>query len=359
MKKILFLLIIPFLLSGCYDYNELNDLAIISGVGIDYKDDKFSVTFEIISTKKSGGDSSASSSSYNVTAEAKTITEAFLKNGNNMDKVPYFDHIEIVVISEEIAKNYLNEVSEYLIRSTKFRDEFYMAISKDTTAKELISTTTKEKPLASNFLVQLLENSHDSDSAGYYTPFTETLNSIITDGEDAIMQVFTLKDKKIVLDGMGIFKDFELKTIINTEKSPIVNLLNNFNIQNILFSHSCDKNNKVVISIYDGNIKFEPNINNITVKAKLNARIHEDNCSESLRNVDTYKELESEFTKIIESIMKDIINILKTYESNALKIGLYEHIKYRNDKYFEWKDKEFKYDIDLKINKKGLIFEVE
>ena len=217
MKKILFLLIIPFLLSGCYDYNELNDLAIISGVGIDYKDDKFSVTFEIISTKKSGGDSSASSSSYNVTAEAKTITEAFLKNGNNMDKVPYFDHIEIVVISEEIAKNYLNEVSEYLIRSTKFRDEFYMAISKDTTAKELISTTTKEKPLASNFLVQLLENSHDSDSAGYYTPFTETLNSIITDGEDAIMQVFTLKDKKIVLDGMGIFKDFELKTIINTE----------------------------------------------------------------------------------------------------------------------------------------------
>ena len=38
MKKFC-LIIIVFLLSGCYDYKGLNDLAIISGIAIDYVDD--------------------------------------------------------------------------------------------------------------------------------------------------------------------------------------------------------------------------------------------------------------------------------------------------------------------------------
>ena len=135
MKKILILIIMIFLLSGCYDYNELNDIAIVSGVGIDYKDDKYSVTFEIISTKKSG-DSSGSSSSYTASSEAETITEAFLKIGNSLDKVAYYDHIEMVIISEELAKNKMVEVSEFLIRSPKLRNEFYLALAKDTTAKK-------------------------------------------------------------------------------------------------------------------------------------------------------------------------------------------------------------------------------
>ena len=54
MKKLLILLIIPFILSGCYDYNELNDLAIISGIGIDYENEEYIVTYEILSTKKEG-----------------------------------------------------------------------------------------------------------------------------------------------------------------------------------------------------------------------------------------------------------------------------------------------------------------
>lgn len=358
MKKLIFLLIIPFLLSGCFDYNELDDLAIITGVGIDYKEEEYEVTFEIISTKKEG-ETSGSTSAYTRSSSAKTISEAFAKNGNIMDKVAYYNHIEIVIIDEEIAKNHLKEVSEFLIRSSRFRNEFYMAIANNTTAKELLNTTSKEKPLASTYMANLLEHNNDSNNAGYYTPFTETLNSIINKGEDAIISIFTLDEKKIKLDGMGIFKDFELKEKINNEEASILNLLNNFNAENIYLKKPCNNSNKnIVISIYDSKISFEPNNDFITVKAKLSGRIHEDSCSDSLRKEDTYKELEKEFSKILEEKMENIINILKINQSNALKIGTYEHIKYRNNDYFAWINKPFKYEIDLKINKKGLIFEV-
>lgn len=357
MKKLIFLLIIPFLLTGCFDYNELNDLAIVTGVGIDYKDNEYSVTFEIISTKKEG-ETSGSTSAYTVTSSAKTITEAFANNGKLMDKVAYYDHIEIVVMDEEIAKNHLKEVSEYLIRSSKLRNEFYTAIAKDTTAKDLLNTTSKEKPLASTFMVDLLEHSNDSNNAGYYTPFTETLNSMLSPGEDAVMSLFTLDDEKIKLDGMGIFKDFELKEKIDNDQASIINLLNNFNVETVFFESSCGDNKNIVVSIYESKISFEPDNNNITVKAKLDGRIHEDNCSDSLRKEDTYKELEKEFTTIIEKKIDEIITTLKLNKSNALKIGTYENIKYRNNEYFSWTNKTIKYEIDLKINKKGLIFEV-
>ena len=47
MKKII-LLIAIFLLGGCYDYAEIDDLGIIVGLIIDYKDNKYEITSQIL-----------------------------------------------------------------------------------------------------------------------------------------------------------------------------------------------------------------------------------------------------------------------------------------------------------------------
>ena len=52
MKKIIILIVLIFLTSGCYDNIELNNLAIITGLGIDYKDDNFYLTYEILNDIK-------------------------------------------------------------------------------------------------------------------------------------------------------------------------------------------------------------------------------------------------------------------------------------------------------------------
>lgn len=358
MKKILILLIIPILLGGCYDYNELGDLAIVSGIGIDYKDDEFEVTFEILSTKKEGEQGSSSSSTYNVTAKGNTVAEAFSKNGNNMDKVPYYDHIKVVVISEDIAKNHLKEISELLIRNSKLRNEFYITIAKNASAKDIISSSSKEKPVAAQFIVDLLEHSNDSSSAGYYAPFTKILRNILTDGEDAIMSTLKLEDDKIILDGMAVFKDFELKYIYNNNEAAVINLLNNFKSRTVFFEKSCG-NKKTVMSIYESDIKIEPNNEIIKVSGKLNGRINENNCDYDLKEEKTYQKLQKEFTNVVTDEMNKIINSLQLFESNALSIGKNYYNKYRQKNFYLWTTQDIKFDLDLKINKKGLIFEVK
>lgn len=379
MKKLIILLIIPLILTGCYDYNELSDLAIVSGIGIDFEEDEFIVTFEILSTKKEG-ETSASSSTYNVSSKGSSVVEAFSKNGTLMDKIPYFEHVDVIVISEEVAKNHLKEVSEYIIRTSKLRNETYLAIASNYTAKEVISNTSTEKPVAASFITNLLENNKNSASAAYYIPYTEVLNSILTKGEDAIVSVISLKEKEekeqqseeqnesgnekeqqsekeIELIGLGIFKDYELKHIFNTEESSIINLLNNFDPETVFFEKSCH-NGKIVFSVYESEIKIEPNNENLKIGGKLNIRINEDTCGSNLRDEKTYEELQKEFTKIVENKMTNVLLKFQKEKSNALKIGKSYYNKYRKPYYELWTTQNIAYDLDLKINKKGLIFEV-
>ena len=210
MKKIFLLLLVPFILGGCYDYNGLNDLAIISGIGIDYEEEEFKVTFEVISTKKEG-DSSAPSSTYYVTSTGESIVYAFTSAANQMDKVPYFEHVEMVVFSKDVAENHLEECIDYLIRTERLRNEFYTVIAEDS-AEELVTASSKDHPINSTYLVELLEFNSETFNSAYYSQFTKSVNSMLSDGEDAMMPVFKIKgEDTIELSGLGVFRDFQLQ----------------------------------------------------------------------------------------------------------------------------------------------------
>ncbi len=225
-------------------------------------------------------------------------------------------------------------------------------------AKDIISSSSKEKPVASQFIVDLLEHSKDSSSASYYAPFTKTLRNILTEGEDAIMSALKLEEDKIILSGMAVFKNFELKYIYDTKEASIINLLNNFNPRTVFFEKSCN-GKKTVMSIYESNIKIEPNNEVIKISGKLNGRINENNCDYDLKKEETYQKLQKEFTDVITEEMNKVINSLQLFESNALSIGKSYFNKYRKENYYLWTKQNVKFDLDLKINKKGLIFEVK
>ena len=67
MKKIILILVI-LLTTGCYDYVELNNISIVSSIGIDYIDNEFILTLEILDDNNS---------SYVVSTKGKTIVNAF------------------------------------------------------------------------------------------------------------------------------------------------------------------------------------------------------------------------------------------------------------------------------------------
>lgn len=94
--KIIFILLI-FLFTGCYNYRELNNLAITSAVGIDKKDGKYYVTTQVINTQKMGSDSTSTGSQSKFVlyeTSGDTLQEAFRQIVLESPKRIYANHLQ-------------------------------------------------------------------------------------------------------------------------------------------------------------------------------------------------------------------------------------------------------------------------
>ena len=77
MKKMIFIIPIIFLLTGCYNYREINELAIVSGVSISKVGDEIELTTEVINPKKEQDASSGEEPEFIIyTFRAKSVQEA-------------------------------------------------------------------------------------------------------------------------------------------------------------------------------------------------------------------------------------------------------------------------------------------
>ena len=100
MKKIIIILIIILSFTGCYNYKELNKIAIVSSIAIDKKDDKYLVSAQVMNAKQD----KESESSQVVVYEAKgeTINGALRNMTMKAPRTIYGGHLSKLVISEEI-----------------------------------------------------------------------------------------------------------------------------------------------------------------------------------------------------------------------------------------------------------------
>ena len=240
MKKLLILVITIFLTSGCYDYVELNDLSIISGISVDYKEDNYEIAYEILNDQKEGQETS-NKPAIIVTGKGKTVSEAFNNAAKETPKKPYYAHLKCLVISEEVAERKLEGIIDYFLRNTDIRSEFDTVIAKDITAKKLLSSSTKNNPVVSDLIESLLKNNKYYKNNASTAPFEEIVTDILIFGEEAEMAVISKNYDKLNVNGIGIYKDYNLQGILNAQESITYNVLTG-NATNATYTAKCGDN---------------------------------------------------------------------------------------------------------------------
>ena len=147
MKKkfcfVLFATIILTCFTGCYNYRELENLAIVTGLSIDKKDGEYIVGTLIANSKKQEASSKeGQSQSIVYEGRGKSIMEAFYDIDLESPKQLYIGHLTVAIIDESIAKNEIEKISDILIRSPESRKNFYVLIAKDAKAIDVLKITT-------------------------------------------------------------------------------------------------------------------------------------------------------------------------------------------------------------------------
>lgn len=355
MKKIIILFITIFLLTGCYDNIELDDLAIITAVGIDYKDDNYYLTYEILSDIKT--EDNTPLLSYTTSSSGKTISEAFVNTNYLVNKKAYFAHLKIIVLSEEIINNHFEKIIDYILRDTNIRSEFKVVIANNTTPEDILKNNDKNNPVVTEIILNLLENEKYNNSLSVNQTFKEIVSKLISDNYDIILNTISIKDKQIAIDNSYIFKNYNYQNALTKKDSILYNMLTK-DIKSMHFNKQYN-NEDVTISITSSNTKIDINSYKIIINTSLEGKVIENNHNFDLTKPNTYEILNNDFEDLIK---KDIINFIKLLQDNKSDIlGLQDiyYKKYRESNNKLWENADIEVIIDLKINTKGFIFEVE
>lgn len=384
MKKNIILISILFLLSGCYNYRDLNKLAITSAIGISKENDTYSVTIQVINTQKNGSESSASGDKPKFTIyekQGKTIDEALQMIILESPRDIYLNHLSLLVIDDKVAKEGLENIIDLFARDTNFRKQFLVLISKQNSAKEILSVLTNlESHNAKNIRDSILTDK-DYLGATSYVTFEDILINLLNDKTEVIIPSIivegnikegnkndntetSIPNARIILDETAIFKNDKLIGYISNTDSIYLSMIKN-EIKTSYYNYNCNQDKYTGIEIV--NLKSKINTNNspnINIEINIEGYINSSNCDYDLNNYKEIERLEKDIgNDISTNIKKMITNIINTYNSDIFdfKDIIYKNnpkiYKYLKEKYADEILKNLTFDINtnLKLITKGNI----
>lgn len=355
MKKIIVLMSLIFLLTGCYDNIELNDLAIISGIGIDYKDNEYYLTYEILSDTKTEDNSEMLS--YTVNGSGKSISEAFINTNYKVSRKTYFAHLNILMLSEKIINGHLDKITDYILRDNSIRSDFKVLVANGTTPEKILNSNDKNHPVVSEEIVKLIDNEKYNNNLVIGETFREITAKLISEENDVILNTISLDNQDIFINNSYIFKDFKYQDTLSTKNSSLYNLLTK-NVSAVEFDKTYDKGN-VTITVNSSDFTIKVLKDKIIVNSNLEAKILENNAEFNLKDTFSYKTLNKDFGKLIEQDIKEFIKILQRNKSDILGLQEKYYKNTRKKNQGLWTSAEIEVNVNLKINTKGFIFEVK
>ncbi len=352
MKRIvIFLIIILFFITGCQDYKELENLAYVSSIGIDFDNDLYTVTYEILSSKKEND--KVLFDSYTVYATSDTISNAFLKAAEKTKLYPYFAHADLLVINKTIAENKLQEIVDFIIRENEVREFFYFCVANN--AQEILNTKTEENPVAALTIKKQLEINKYSKIEFHAVSFDDFINNIENFKQDNAVPYINIFDGEIEIQDMVAFKGYNLKTPLEENNNYIYNMFLQDN--NKYYQTGKFNNGLINMGITFNKKKIDIIDNQINIYIEANGNIINNQTDFNLKNTNDINEINIKFKETIEQDIYNFITFLKENDLDLLGFKNNYYIKYRTDINSLWEKFNVNIYVDFKLAKKGIIYD--
>lgn len=363
MKKILLVISLCFILTGCGNYAELDKLAIVTGVAIDKDGDDYEISYLVANSPKgqtSSKEGEAKTTVYSGTGE--TIPDAAMIIEQKSPKKIYLGHVNVVIISEEIAKDGFFKVADWLFRNPEARKQFYLLLAKDEKAKNIIKIISPLESFPSQSIATLLESNRDSKSASTTTTYNNFVGYVLEQGADPIVPTITIKgDVKegseqsnietteptayLALGPLAIFKEDKLVGYVKAKESELINLIQN-KIKEIKYTLNYNDDD---ITIDSYNLKTKLSLKDewhVNLNITGTGNIYNINSDIDISDPKEIEKIEKKWNKSLQKSLKKLIKKMQNkYKSDIFGFGNKIYSTYPqkwNQVKDEWNDKYFK-----------------
>ncbi|MFD2116723.1 Ger(x)C family spore germination protein [Paenibacillus yanchengensis] len=351
MKKTMLLTLMFILLSvvltSCWNKDELNDLAIVIGLGLDKKGDEIEITVQVVDPTQVASKTSASSGFTPVvlySSTGKSVPDAVGRLTEKLPRKIYFAQLWVVIISEQIGKEEgVLHLIDFLERNPDFRNDFYFAVAHKVSAKQLLSVITSLDRIPAKNMFQKIKIAQEKWSPVSAKHLDDMLNDLLLPGKELVLNSFSISgdmkkgaslknleeignETNILLNGLAVFKDDKLIGLLNESESRGYSILTNQLHQTISVLDCEDGNGVITLQTLRSKSKIKANKKadgrfQIEVPVRVEADVISSECSFTLTAAETLTKIEEMTGKKLISNTNKMIQRTKKLNSDIVGFG--------------------------------------
>lgn len=375
MKKFLKLIIVCFIIiiisSGCWDNMDINDRAFTSAIALDKgKDGQIDITLQvlrpnIIKANQEGGTSE--SSIWTSTTQGETIFEAIRDQLKIIHRKPFYTHLRLIIIGEELAKEGIKDALDFFLRDHEVRVTPKIIVTKGLKAKDVIDAGSKLENIPALHIEGILENNIAEAKTVEINLIDVVHELTAAHGASVIAAIIAPNKEKL-----ENIQDFKIEGSAVLIKDKLTGYLNILQTRGYLFikdevdggiiviDNPKEKGKKVSIEIIRASGNMDVKIIGeeliLSVEVEIKGSLAEQQGSEDLANEEMLSELESAVENEIEGNIKNVLEVAqKTYKSDFFGFGnkIYGKYPYYWDEIKDnWNEEFSKLPIEISIKAK-------
>lgn len=371
-KLILILLIIiqMMLLSGCWSKKELDEISILSGIGIDkIEEDKLLLTMQVIlhremKIESQSGKRGAERPTQNVEVTGDSLIEANRNFILQTGRKGYWSHVSVIVIGEELARKGISDILDVLERDHEIRQRTLILVAKGKAKDILMGETIDLEVVQAYNIKDMIKIAHHDgksvkvDLRNYFLMSGKDSYSSFIPGIDTIKKNGEIK-RNIELKDTGIFKENKLVGWFDdTETRGLLWILNEISNCVTEVKYPKEKNDFVFIEMLRSNRRIEPiikenNLEKIILNVSASGKIAQSNEHVDITKTKIISDIEKATEEVITEKMMSAIK--KGKELNVDIFGFGEAIYKKNPKLWKqmedyWEDIFLSIPVEVNVN---------
>lgn len=193
-KKHIWLFIVIFLVllfpQSLSDQARLNMRVIITGIGIDYKDDKYVITSQVV-LPASGSESGGISAHINyISAEGDSISDGVQKVSQKIGKVAELSHIEFILVGKSMQEHNIASALDYFFRNFELKNSVMLLGCNNDAMQEIQKTASLELGVALG--MQKVYTSNESSLNGIAKSYVEFINDTYSPSGTSVLDTLEI-----------------------------------------------------------------------------------------------------------------------------------------------------------------------
>lgn len=271
-KKIVVLLSLLSLLTGCWDYSPLERAFLVEGIAIDQSKknpNQLEVTIIDVDFKRK---------KRALSAEGRTIAEAINRIQDQLSKIVVLSHVKIILLSEKVSKKSILPYFDLFLRNMQISNEASFVIAQGQ-AKDFFNPKNLTYNISGRTYSQMIKSSEMKYDNNLYIKHN-IIVEMMTRDDNTTLPILKLDKKKKVasFNGVALIRNGKLVGKLSSEEAGAFFSLRRV-IARMVFTFKVKKKQMMTVRLYEKNssvkCKYRNGRWNIDFRVSFNEEIVE------------------------------------------------------------------------------------